>query len=122
MSGMSLVARVLSPLPLPEAFDYAVPDALELAVGDHVAAPLGPRTVRGVVAELRDARGINRPLKPLLGRLDEPPLPRGTLAFVEWAARYACEPPGEALALALRGLRAPPPRPERVLVATGKPP
>ncbi len=119
---MSRVARVLLPLPLPEAFDYAVPEGLELAVGDHVAAPLGPRTVRGVVTELRDGVGMNRPLKPLAGRLDDAPLPPGTLAFAQWAARYACEPPGEALALALRGLRAPPPRPERRLVPTGRAP
>ena len=119
---MSRVARVLLPLPLPEAFDYAVPEGLELGVGDHVAAPLGPRTVRGVVTELFEAAGINRPLKPLAGRLDDAPLPEKTLAFALWAARYACEPPGEALALALRGLRAPLPRPERRLVATGRAP
>ena len=118
---MSRVARVLLPLPLPEAFDYAIPEGLELGVGDHVSAPLGPRIVRGVVTELRDGAGMNRPLKPLVGRLDDAPLPPGTLAFAQWAARYACEPPGEALALALRGLRAPPPRPERRLVATGVP-
>ena len=119
---MSLVARVLLPLPLPEAFDYAADEAMGLAVGDQVAAPLGPRTVRGVVTALRDAHGVNRPLKPLEGRLPEPPLPPGTLKFVEWAAAYACEPPGEALALALRGLRAPPPPPERRLKLTGRPP
>ena len=115
---MASVARVLLPLPLPEAFDYAVPEGLELAPGDHVAVPLGPRTVRGVVLEVAERPGQNRPLKPLVERLDDPPLPPGVLAFTLWAARYACEPPGEALALALRGLRAPPPRPERRLAAT----
>ena len=119
---MSLIARVLLPLPLPEAFDYTADEAMGLAVGDQVAAPLGPRTVRGVVTELRDGHGVNRPLKPLAGRLTEPPLPPNTLRFVEWAAGYACEPPGEALALALRGLRAPPPTPERRVQLTGKPP
>ena len=118
--AMPLVARVLLPLPLPEAFDYAADEVMGLAVGDHVAAPLGSRTVRGVVTELRDAHGVNRPLKPLVGRLADPPLPAGTLKFVAWAAAYACEPPGEALALALRGLRAPPPAPERLLRPTGR--
>ena len=119
---MSLIARVMLPLPLPEAFDYAADEAMGLAVGDHVAAPLGPRTVRGVVTELRDGHGVNRALKPLAGRLADPPLPANTLRFVEWAASYACEPPGEALALALRGLRAPPSTPERRVQLTGKPP
>ena len=117
-----LVARVLLPMPLPEAFDYAADPAMGLAVGDQVGAPLGSRTVRGVVMELRDGRGVNRPLKPLAGRLPDPPLPPGTLRFVEWAAAYACEPPGEALALALRGLRAPPPPPERLVRPTGAEP
>ena len=119
---MSQVARVLLPLPLPEAFDYAVPEGMALAVGDQVAAPLGPRLVRGVVVELREARGVNRPLKDLAGKLDDPPMPPSAVAFVEWAARYACEPAGDALAIALRGLRSPPPKPETALVATGSSP
>jgi primosomal protein N' (replication factor Y) len=116
---MALVARVLLPLPLPEAFDYAVPEGWAPTVGAQVAAPLGPRTVRGVVTELKDAAGFNRPLKPLLAILPEAPLPPNTLAFALWAARYACEPPGEGLAMTLRGLRAPPPRPMQAVVATG---
>jgi len=119
---MALVAKVLLPLPLPEAFDYLAPETAELCVGDHVVAPLGPRRVRGVVVELREAVGINRPLRQLEGRVDDPALPRATVAFVEWAARYACEAPGEALALALRGLRAAPPKPERLVAATGTTP
>jgi primosomal protein N' (replication factor Y) len=117
---MSLVATVLLPLPLPEAFDYAADEELGLSVGDHVAAPLGPRLVRGVVVALRDGAGVNRPLKSVAGRLDEAPLPPGVLAFIDWAARYACEPPGEALAMALRGLRAKAPPPERLVRATGR--
>jgi primosomal protein N' (replication factor Y) len=121
-AAMSRVASVLLPLPLPEAFDYAVEDDLPLAVGDHVAAPLGPRQVRGVVTAVREAQGVNRPLKSILGRLDNAPLPVNTLAFIDWAARYACQPPGEALAMTLRGLRAPPPKPERRLILTGAAP
>jgi len=109
-------------MPLPEAFDYAEPEGMELSVGDIVAAPLGPRLVRGVVTALRDAAGGNRPLKPVTERLAEPPLPPTALAFVEWAARYAVDQPGQPLAIALRGSRAPKARPEKVLVLTGKPP
>ena len=109
-------------MPLPEAFDYAEPEGMELSVGDIVAAPLGPRLVRGVVTALRDAAGGNRPLKPVAERLAEPPLPPTALAFVEWAARYAVDQPGQPLAIALRGSRAPKARPEKVLVLTGKPP
>ncbi len=116
------VASVLLPLPLPEAFDYEAPAGVPLEPGDHVCVPLGPRAAHGVVIAVRDSLGHNRPLKPVEERLDLPPLPPNTLKFVEWAARYACDLPGMPLAIALRGLRAPPPKPERLLVASGKPP
>ena len=116
---MSRIAEVLLPLPVPEAFDYAEPEGMDLSPGALVTVPLGTRTLMGVVAGLRDGTGGNRPLKPVLERLPEPPLPPATLAFVQWAARYSLDVPGAALAIALRGARAPRPRQERRLQATG---
>ncbi|MGH6970577.1 MAG: primosomal protein N', partial [Caulobacteraceae bacterium] len=109
------IVSVLIPLPLPEAFDYAEPEGIGLEVGDVVATPLGPRVVRGVVVGLRDAGGVNRALKPVAGRLETPPLPAQSLAFIEWAARYAVDQPGQPLAIALRGSTAAKAKPERVL-------
>jgi primosomal protein N' (replication factor Y) (superfamily II helicase) len=113
------IAQILIPMPLPEAFDYAEPEGMELRLGDRVIVPLGPRRVGGVVAGLRDGVGGNRPLKPVVERWGEPPLPPRTLEFVQWAARYAVDAPGQPLAIALRGLRAPPPKPNRRLIARG---
>jgi primosomal protein N' (replication factor Y) len=119
---MPRIASILLPLPLPEAFDYAEPEGMALSLGDQVVVPLGPRLLSGVVSELRDAAGHNRPLKPVLERRELAALPATTLEFVQWAARYAVDAPGQALAIALRGARAPKPRPERVVAATGLPP
>ena len=119
---MSRIASVLLPMPLPEAFDYAEPEGMRLELGDQVAAPLGPRLLRGVVVGLREAAGGNRPLKPLEAILEEPRLPPGTVEFVQWAARYAVDWPGQPLAIALRGARAPKPKPVRVLEPTGTAP
>ena len=116
---MSRIAQVLLPLPLPEAFDYAEPEGMELQVGELVAVPLGSRQVSGAVIGLKDAHGHNRPLKPVLARHAEPALPGGSLEFIDWAARYAVDSPGQPLAIALRGARAPRPRPEKVLKLTG---
>ena len=116
---MSRIASVLIPMPLPEAFDYAEPEGMALSAGDPVAVPLGPRLVRGVVVALRASLGGNRPLKPVAERLDDPALPPGTVEFVQWAARYAVDSPGQPLAIALRGARTPKPRPVRVASATG---
>ncbi|MDR3512686.1 MAG: primosomal protein N' [Caulobacteraceae bacterium] len=119
---MARLARVLLPLPLPEAFDYAEPEGMALSVGDQVVVPLGPQRLIGVVVALADASGHNRPLKPVLERRDEPPLPPGALAFVQWAGRYSVDAPGQPLAMALRGARAQKPRPERLVAATGAAP
>jgi primosomal protein N' (replication factor Y) len=117
-----LVASVLLLLPLPEAFDYAMTAEMALRIGSIVDVPLGRLISRGVVVAMRSGAGANRPLKQILRRLDDPPLPPGTLEFVQWAARYAVDSPGLPLAMALRGLRAPAPKPERRLVATDAPP
>ncbi len=109
-------------MPLPEAFDYAEPEGMGLELGDQVAAPLGPRLLRGVVVGLREAAGGNRPLKPLEGILEEPRLPPGTVEFIQWAARYSVDWPGQPLAIALRGARAPKARPVRIAELTGASP
>ena len=107
------VASVLIPLPVPEAFDYEVPEALTLARGDQVAVPLGPRLMRGVVTEVFETTGSNRKLKAVEALLDDPALPPRVVDFVEWAGRWTLSAPGEMAATALKGLRAPRPRPER---------
>jgi primosomal protein N' (replication factor Y) len=122
MGKMARIASVLLPMPLPEAFDYAEPEGVPLEVGDQVAAPLGPRLLRGVVTAVRDGAGGNRPLKVIDRKLDEPRLPANTLEFVEWAARYAVDAPGQPLAIALRGARAPRPKPVKSLRPTGASP
>ncbi len=116
------IASVILPLPLPEAFDYAEPAGMGLEPGDHVVVPLGPRMMAGVVAELRDGAGHNRPLKPVLERREGFRLPPNTLAFVLWAARYSVVGPGGPMAIAVRGARAPKARPERLIAPTGQPP
>ena len=107
------VASVLIPLPVAEAFDYEVPETLTLERGDQVTVPLGPRLIRGIVAEVRETTGSNRRLKVVATVIDDPRLPPRTVDFVEWAARWTLSPPGEMAAAALKGLRAPRPRPER---------
>ncbi|MBW8303429.1 MAG: primosomal protein N' [Brevundimonas sp.] len=107
------VASVLIPLPVPEAFDYEVPEAMALERGDQVAVPLGPRLMRGIVSEVRETTGSNRRLKAVVEVLGDPRLPEKTVEFVEWAARWTLSAPGEMASAALKGLRAPRPRPER---------
>jgi primosomal protein N' (replication factor Y) len=95
--------RVLLPLPLSGAYDYAADPALGLAPGDFVTVPLGRREVAGVVwdaaaepAALDEAR-----LRPVVARLDVPALPEVSRRFVDWVADYVMAPPGAVLRMAM---------------------
>ena len=103
------IAQVLLPLPVPEAYDYVEPPGLQLEIGDIVVAPLGPRTIVGVVSGFKPSAGSNRRLRPIIARFDAPRMPPRALSFARWASDYAADAPGAALALALRGLGAPRP-------------
>ncbi|MGH6942743.1 MAG: primosomal protein N', partial [Geminicoccaceae bacterium] len=93
---------VLLPLPLDTPFDYAVPDGLELAPGDFVEVPFGPRHVIGVVwDEGRSgcARGVQ--LKSIKRRLDAPSMPLSVRELTRFVADSTLHPLGAALKLAL---------------------
>ena len=72
-SGQRRVA-VLLPYPL-GPYDYSAPAEMELAVGDYVRVPLGPREILGVVwgEGLGDVAAAK--MKPVAGRFDVPPMP-----------------------------------------------
>lgn len=110
---------ILLPLPLPEAFDYAVPQGLQLGLGDIVEVPLGKQTRIGVVWAIKpDSEGSN--LKPVISKFTTPPLSKPLREFVDFAARYLVTPPGQILAMIIRNPEAFGPGPmERLAVATG---
>ncbi|MEN0077638.1 MAG: primosomal protein N' [Pseudomonadota bacterium] len=104
------VVRVLFPLPLPEPFDYDVPEGMDLPLGSYVTAPLGKTERTGVVWALGEAND-GRALKPVTGVFPARPMPAEMRRFIEFAARYTVHAPGQVLAMALRAraaLRAPP--------------
>ena len=97
---------VLLPLPLAGAYDYAVPDALRVAPGDFVVAPLGSRSVIGVVwdAPLGEAGEESVPrnrLREIEERLPAPRMPDALRRFIEWVANYTVAPWGAVLRLAI---------------------
>ena len=107
-------ASVLFPMPLPEPFDYAVPDGVRVKPGDHVLAPLGKRSAPGVVWDVGPDDG-SRTLKPLDDLRGGPPLSASMREFVDWAARYLVEPPGIVLRAVLRSPGALKPSPTETL-------
>ncbi|MFN7055273.1 primosomal protein N' [Hyphomonas sp.] len=97
------VARILFTLPLPEPFDYTVPEGMALAPGAYVAAPVGPYDRLGMVVEvLGDQAGAGRKLKPVSAVYDVPPMGAPMREFLGWAAKYTVTHPGMILSMALR--------------------
>ncbi|WP_119167140.1 primosomal protein N' [Algihabitans albus] len=117
--------RVLLPLPLSGAFSYSVPPGLELSPGDIVTVPLGRRDVVGVAwdsAPEEDGVPVGK-LKPVVARLDLPPLPDAHRRFIDWVAGYSLAPPGAVLRMSLSSPGAlTPPKPVRRVLHSGRPP
>jgi primosomal protein N' (replication factor Y) len=98
---MPFVAEILIPLALDAPYSYVVPGTLDLAVGDVVQVPLGPREIVGVVWGLAETAGGSN-LRPVTGRLPYAPLSEPLRSLVDWIARYTLAPKGSALAMVLR--------------------
>jgi primosomal protein N' (replication factor Y) (superfamily II helicase) len=96
-SGVTL--PVLLPLALDAPYDYLAPEGEDVAPGDFVLVPIGPRKEVGVVWE-RDpnAKRVDpSKLKAIVERFDIPPLPAISRRFADWVARYMLSPRGMVL-------------------------
>ena len=97
------IARILFTMPLPEPFDYTVPEGMDLVPGAYVAAPVGPYDRLGMVVEvLPDQPGSNRKLKAVTAVYDVPPMSAPMREFLNWTTRYTVSHPGTILSMALR--------------------
>src|ERR1700722_12994153 len=98
------IVDVLVPVALNQNYSYRVPRGMELAPGDVVCVPLGPREVVAVVwAENAnpDPRLHNR-LKDVGEKLDVPPLKEELRHLVDWVANYTLSARGMVLRMTLR--------------------
>src|ERR1700741_3933152 len=89
------VVDVLVPVALNQAYSYRVPRGMELAPGDVVCVPLGPREVIAVVwaqNDNPDPRLHNR-LKDVGKKLDVPPLKDELRSLVDWVVNYTLSAP-----------------------------
>ena len=125
---------VLVPVALDQTYSYRVPDDLELAPGDLVSVPLGPRAVTGVVwaDHVEVEPRLHNRMKEVEGKLELPPLKPELRKFVDWVAGYTLSPRGMVLRMALRmgehlgparervGVRLAGPPPQRMTAARGR--
>jgi primosomal protein N' (replication factor Y) len=92
---------VLLPLPLAGTYDYAVRANGPLARGRLVRAPLGSRSLLGVVWGRAEGSVANEKLR-VADVLETHRLPETLCTFIDWVARYTLSPPGAVLAQSLR--------------------
>lgn len=91
---------VLLPVPLDRPLDYR--SEVELPAGTLVRVALGPRETVGVVWDGPATGGLPpERLKPVLARIEVPPLPAPLRRFLEAAARETLNPLGSLLRLVL---------------------
>ncbi len=98
------VVDVLVPVALDHPYSYRVPPGVDLAAGDIVCVPLGPREATGVVwtENITPKPGLHNRLKEISHKLDIPPLKTELRAFIDWVANYTLCPRGMVLRMALR--------------------
>ncbi|MQG37044.1 MAG: primosomal protein N' [SAR202 cluster bacterium] len=71
-------------------FTYKVPDALELAVGDLVWVPFGPRTLQGVVFEINtfESTGLQKIRSVNARTVGGPFISQDLIDVARWVAKY----------------------------------
>ena len=103
---MTHTVSVMLPIPAQIPYTYKAGEQMQLAPGDIVRVPLGPRQVFGVVWEEAENEAPNKiashKLRQISEKPDCPPLPSSMRRFVEWVANYTLSAPGMVLAMVLR--------------------
>jgi primosomal protein N' (replication factor Y) (superfamily II helicase) len=93
--------RVLLPLPLADAYDYSVPESMDVVAGHFVVVPLGKRETIGVVWGDGTGEVAASKLRDIIGILPALPMAEPLRRLVEWVAAYTLSPPGAVLRMAM---------------------
>jgi primosomal protein N' (replication factor Y) len=89
--------KVLLPLPLADAYDYSVPEGLEVAAGHFAIVPLGKRETVGVVWGEGSGEVPAAKLRDIVAILPALPMADSLRRFVDWVSAYTLAPPGAVL-------------------------
>ncbi len=99
---LTRICSVLVTSPVEKAYDYLIPEGMELGRGDYVTVPLGARAVHGVVWGVGGKDEIpSAKLKSVIQKHDLPPMDETQMNFIDWVANYNMERRGSVLKMAL---------------------
>lgn len=102
--GLNLIASVFVPLPVPEAYDYYVPEHMPLQLGSVVKVFVGPRPCIGIVKALARGKKTTRKLRAVSEKIEVAAFPENFVSFIEFMASYTLTAPGLVAKMALRFL------------------
>jgi primosomal protein N' (replication factor Y) (superfamily II helicase) len=105
-NGGIKTVRVLLPLPLADAYDYSVPESLEVAPGAFVIVPLGKRETVGVIWGEGTGEVAREKLRDIADVLPARPMADTLRRFVNWVAAYTLTPPGAVLRMTMSSMSA----------------
>ncbi|MGH8732445.1 MAG: hypothetical protein ACREVB_02045, partial [Burkholderiales bacterium] len=92
---------MLLPLLVADAYDYSVPEGLEVAAGHFVIVPLGKRLTIGVVWGEGSGEVAASKLRDIEEVLPALPMADPLRRFIDWVAAYTLAPPGAVLRMAM---------------------
>ena len=101
VENVKRTVRVLLPLPLADAYDYSVPEGLDVAPGHFVIVPLGKRLTYGVVWGDGSGEVAAAKLRDIEEVLPALPMADALRRFVDWVSAYTLAPPGAVLRMAM---------------------
>src|SRR5882672_5225448 len=101
VENIKRTVRVLLPLPLADAYDYSVPEDLEVVAGHFVIVPLGKRETVGVVWGEGSGEVAAAKLRDIDQVLPAIPMADALRRFVDWVSAYTLAPPGAVLRMAM---------------------
>ncbi len=102
----AMFAEVAFPISSYQTFTYSVPVGLEsiVRVGQRVKAPLGKRTVIGIIVATSAASTFQGKHRPIATIVDEQPiLDQQLWELINWVSRYYITPLGQTAKVALPG-------------------
>ena len=100
---VSLIARVVVDVPLPQPLDYRLASSVVLPTGQMCVVPVGRRTRMGLIVDTACHSGVDPARLKDVGAVIEqvPPLDRHWLDFTQFASDYYQHPWGEVALPAL---------------------
>ena len=93
--------KVLLPLPLADAYDYRVPEGMNVMPGHFVIVPLGKRELVGVAWGAGSGDVASAKLRDVIDILPAQPMAAAMRRFVDWVSAYTLMPPGAVLRMAM---------------------